>query len=332
MSSSLKERAVLMRFTAGLPGQSRKDKKTTQEVVSEKHLGDDAGKWLAQLWPPGAMDALKGLVNEARAYHENVTLPFGGSDESDQPPGENDGEVKAGAGAIRGIGILPAALILEYGDQMRHFAGRLEKLTEDFLADPQKYVDWAVGQHNGTFNPRNYPGCSVDAGGKATVDGRVFGDAMRKKIYLRTEPLPVPDAEHFCATVATLLGTDMESVNLRVADAGKQAQIELLKRMIDPVQHMAARLVGQPCHCRNCKGRQTKGDGFKDSLVQNLADIAALGPKLNLSGDPAIDGFCQELEGLARYSPQRLREDKASRSEAAKKAAELVNRLSGYKL
>lgn len=306
----LAERAVLMRFSAGLPGKSRKDPRTTQEVKSDKGLGENAGRWIADLYPDDALDAIKSKQGEARAYHNRVTFPFGssGEDESEGPP------------AIKGIGILPAVLIKEYADTMRQFNGEQEKLIEDtFLADPQRWINWARSQHNGTFNPKNYPGCT-----ESGFDADEFRKVMRKKFYLRSEPLPVPDAEQFTASVSALLGSDLESVNLRVADATREAQRELMRRLIAPVKHMADTLAKE-----SVNGKKPR---FNETLIGNISEIVSLGPKLNMSGDPQIDGFIKDMEKLTRYSPVVLRQDEMTRADAANSAAEMFQRLSGYKL
>lgn len=324
MKSQLSERSVLMKFSAGLPGQSRKDKRTTEEVKSSKGLGANAGKWIADLYPEGALDPIKEKLNEARAYHDKVTFPFGASPDDD-----------SGAKAIAGIGILPAGMMLDYGDNMRRFKGELEVVTEEFLADPRKYVDWAVAEHNGTFDPKNYPGCSRDAAGVVQFDAEVFRTTMRKRIYLRADALPVPQAEQFTESIRGLLstmGVDPESVDLRVRDSQIEAQRELLARMKDPVLHMAAKLSGQTCHCRSCKGRASKTANFKDSLVQNIQEVAALVPKMNLGGDPDLDAFAAEMNKLGSLDPEVLRVDDSAKSAAAEQAAAVLKRLEGYKL
>lgn len=317
--NTLAERSILMRFSAGMPGTSRKDKRTTEDVKREKSLGDHAGKWIADLYPQNALEEISSKVGEARTYHYKVTLPFVSSDDSEPV----DVEEKKSSRRTTGIGILPAALIQEYSDKMRQFRGEIEHLVESkFLANPQQWIDWAVQQHNGTFDPSNYPGCSKIAG-EVVLDEAVFREKMRKKFFLRTEPLPVPEAKHFTDTVAGLLGTDAESVNLRVQDAAVEAQRELLKRMIAPVQAMAAKLNEAP------KGK-SKDIVFRDTLIGNIKEIVELGPKLNLTGDPAIDSFLCEMSELTKYTPDNLRDDKSARAEAAKKAEEIAKRLSRY--
>lgn len=320
--------SVLMKFSGGVPGTSRKDKRTTEEVKVTKHLGKDAGKWIADLYPPEVLDPVKKKIAEARTFHAKVTFPFGvAPDESEA------GEDNKAPAPIAGIGILPAAMIQEYTDTMRQFSGELAKLADDFLQDPQKYVDWAMLQHNGTFDPKNYPGCTRLQSGEVVLDVGKFREVMRKRIYLRTEPLPVPDSEQFSAGVMSLLGVDAQSVDLRVRDAGKEAQRELLARMQDPVLHMASKLAGVTCNCRACKGRPAKTGAFRDTLVQNIRDIASLVPKLNLDDDPNLNGFAQEMQAaLGSYEADSLRDDESKRKEAADKAQALFKKMSGYKL
>lgn len=289
----LGERAILMRLSIGLPGEARQDPKLSGQVKAEHSLGENAGKWVKAIYPTEALAPIKELDNEARAYHAEVTLPFD-----------------------TGIGILPAGLIMEHRDKLKEFAGRREKIVQDhFLARYDEWVAWAEREHNGTFDPKLYPG----------------REAIAKKFYFRTEPLPVPDAEHFTGAVTQLLGVDTESVDIRVKDAGLEAQRELMRRLIEPVKAMADKLSEQP---------KVKKDGtvasdivFRDTLVTNLRAIAALAPKLNLSGDAAIDGFCQEIACLANnVTPKDLRDNKDVRAIAAEQAKALFAKLDAYKL
>ncbi len=289
----LGERAVLMRFAVGLPGEEREDHRVSAEVKADKNLGQNAGKWEKRLFPKEALAAVKSKINEARAYHDTVTLPFD-----------------------TGIGILPAALIQEYSDKMREFKGQIANLAETtFLAEPDKWIDWARREHNGTFEPDNYPG--FDSAGNFNPEG--FRSVMRKKFYVRTEPLPVPNAEHFATQVASLLGTDLESVDLRVADAAKEAQRELMKRLIAPVRHMVDTLAKDK-------------PKIYETLIGNIADIVRLAPALNMSGDAEIDAMVQQMETLTRFSTKVLKDSSATRTEAKNAAQAMLDRLAGYKI
>lgn len=295
--NQLAQRAVLMRLSLGLPGQERQDKQLSADVKSEHSLGQNAGKWVKALYPPEALAKIKQLDGKAEKYHKTLTLPF---DE--------------------GVGILPAGLITEYADKMRQFKGERDALIDDtFLSDPEKWVAWAHANHNGTFDAALYPGCTMNSSGNWTLDADVFRTEMRKRFYFRTEPVPVPDSAHFENNVKSLLGLDADSVNIRIEDAAKEAQAELLKRLMEPVQYMAETLSKE-------KPR------IFETMVTKIEDIIGLAPKLNLAGDPAIDNFCREMQKLVRYNADTLRDSDRTRKEIGAEAKALMDKLAGYKM
>jgi hypothetical protein len=321
----LSDTSVLMRFSAGLPGMGRKDKAVTAEVTADKAIEEGTGEWRKKLWPKDALKAVKTKQGEARAYHDKVTLPFGSRGDDDA---SDTGEQKPDA--IAGIGLLPAVLIKEYGDNMRRYVGEMEKLVEDVITRGPELIAWAFKAHNGTFEPENYPGCSLDSNGQPVLDMAVWSAKMRRKFYLRTEPLPVPNASHFADTVTQLLGVDAYSVNVRVRDAGDEARKEVMRRLLEPVAAMAKKLAEQPKAGKD--GKVKEDIVFRDTLVGNIREICELAPKLNVTGDPEIDKAVAEVEALTRYTPNALRDDKSLRSEAQRKAEETLARLSGYRL
>lgn len=319
MKNQLAERAVLMRLTISLPGETRQDPGLTSEVVREHNLGTQAGKWLKKLYPPEALDKIKRLDNEARAYHASVTLPYD-----------------------TGIGILPAALICEHGDRMRQYMGEREVLRDEFLSQPERWIDWAITQHNGTFDPDQYPGCrklepgevtpdaveSVLLGRDYVLDKAEWTRKMRKKFDFEAIPNPVPCSDHFTSTVSSLLGVDTGSVDNRVAEVAMEAQRELLRRLLAPVAAMAAKLAEQPKVGKD--GKAAEDIIFRDSLVGNLQDIARIAPALNLGADATIDGFIAGIEELAKVEPDKLREDKGIRADVQAKADALAKKMADY--
>lgn len=204
----------------------------------------------------------------------------------------------------KGIGILPAVLIESYSQKMMEFKSRRQHLVDThFLDNYQKWIDWAKRELNGTFDASEYPD----------------PEEMRKKFYFRTEPVPVPDSTHFESNVTSLLGLDAESVNIRVEDATKEAQRVLLSRMIEPLTHMANKL------------KEDKPKIF-ETMITNIAEIAELVPKLNLTDDPALNQFAADMERLAKTDTDLLRESKVERTQRQQEAEALMKRLSGYAL
>lgn len=314
---NLSDNAILMRASFTLCSKHRKDKAVTAEVTAQKGIQPGTGSWNKDLYPKGSLDAIASKQNEARAYHTRTTLPFGTASE------DEDGATDA----VGGIGILPAALVVEYGEKMRQFSGELAKLRDDFCARAEEWVKWAMMAHNGTFEPANYPGCEILPDGTPKVDLAVFRDKVGRKIGMKWEVVPFAHtgAAGIADKLAAVLGVDPASVDVRVADAERQARVDLMARLMAPVAEMAKKLVEQP--------KAGKDDIiFRDTLVGNIADICKLAPALNMTGDAEIDRLVGEVEKLTRYAPDTLRADKTTRAEAANLAAETLKRLSGYQL
>jgi hypothetical protein len=162
----LSERAILMRLSVGLPGKNRKDRSLSDSVKREHGLGQKAGSWVKQKYPNWALEPIEKIVNEARAYHAAVTLPFDA-----------------------GIGILPGVLIVEYGDRMRQFRAQFgHQCQSHFRGRYQEMIDWAKTEHNGTFDPDDYPAI----------------EQVMESFYFTSDPLPVPDAGHFESNMLSL--------------------------------------------------------------------------------------------------------------------------------
>jgi hypothetical protein len=301
-SATLAERAVLMAFSAGCPGNSRTDHAVTRKIKAEQKLGSHAGNWGSTLYPENALKLVNRKINEARNYHNAVTLRF-----------------------ADGVGILPAALIVEYGNRMRQFKGELDNLMKTtFLHEPKRWIDWARKEHNGNFNPDFYPGCeSVLVGDKMEIvfNEEVFKEEMTKKFYLNCDPMPVPDAAHFVGTVASLLGTDLQSVSNRVEDATRDAVKKLFVRMIEPVAHMVETL-----------GKESPR--IFETLTGNIKEIAELAPKLNIMDDPEVNEAAASLKQLAdQWNAESLRKgDEKVKLQAKEDAEAVLKRLSGYKM
>jgi len=67
---------------------------------------------------------------------------------------------------------------------------------------------------------------------------------------------------------------------------------------------------------------------FRDSLVENLADVLNIAADLNLGGDQQISALVEQARSLATVDPDQLREDKALRAESANRAADLCSLFS----
>jgi len=55
-------------------------------------------------------------------------------------------------------------------------------------------------------------------------------------------------------------------------------------------------------------------------------------PKLNVTGDPELERLTAELRASLLIDPDKLRQSESTRTETAKRAAEIAERMAGYQL
>ena len=70
---------------------------------------------------------------------------------------------------------------------------------------------------------------------------------------------------------------------------------------------------------------------FRDTLVTGLADLCAILPGLNLTGDERLDDLRKRAERMiAHLDPQDLREVPSIRQNVAREAAQIQNLMAGF--
>lgn len=153
---AIQYKALLVKLSLSLPGNSRKDGSITAETIQRHNLGQKAGRWLKQIFPDEAIEPLTQITGEIRTWHYEHTLPW--SDEGQR--------------------LLPCAMHSEYTDEMRAFRRRYESARDTFLGNLDQWVQWAREAHNGTFDP-----------------GLYVKERLEKKFAMKVEILPVPSGD-----------------------------------------------------------------------------------------------------------------------------------------
>jgi hypothetical protein len=116
--------------------------------------------------------------------------------------------------------------------------------------------------------------------------------------------------------------SELESIRSSMKQAMTErigrAMRDVWERLSDVVGHFAA----------------TMSDGdkvFRDATVRNLEELVELLPGLNVTEDPDLAAIGAEIKAkLTGYDPKDLRKKPQVRSEAAKQAAEIVERMQGF--
>lgn len=208
--------------------------------------------------------------------------------------------------------ILSAAGYLEFGKVMRELRGKFDAAAAEFIDGYDDFREDARARLGGMFEPSDYPDAS----------------AIARRFAFDLTILPMPDAADFRVEVsdaeAELIRADIQS---RTDTAIRDAMGDVFSRVCDTVRHMAEKLA---------ETRSTgKGDPaaaiFRDSLVDNVRELVALLPSLNVTGDAMLSALADRMKAeLCAHDASALREDAALRQQTAEAAASILSTVSDY--
>lgn len=193
--------------------------------------------------------------------------------------------------------VLPAKMYFDYTSAMREARERFEAAVAEFVGQYPALVADAPKRLGGLFQNFKFPAA----------------ESIQARFYFTTSITPLPSAGDFRAE----LGEDVVAgIRADIERQGREAMAtataDVWQRLHDCVSRMAERL-------------GTEDAIFRNSLVGNLKELCGLIPKLNVTGDPALEAARQEVEAkLAGQEPDVLRTDKAARATAAAEARRIA--------
>lgn len=147
-------------------------------------------------------------------------------------------------------------------------------------------------------------------------------EQFRRRYAARWKVEPLPSGADFRAEVpADAMLAWRAAIERDTRAAIEAAQADIYARLRDQLGTLAERLTqyGQPGH------------RFRESLLTGLADLAALAPSLNVTGDPELNhaaGMAAAVADMATVD--RLRDDAGARDRMADAARELHRRLAAF--
>lgn len=202
-----------------------------------------------------------------------------------------------------GSRILPAANFSQYSGEMRKLRGKFEAIVSDFIDSYPSLVADARYNLNGLFNEADYPDQSKIA----------------SKYGFEVDIMPMPEAADFRVDLADEeLFRIRADIGAKVQSATDKAMTDLWDRLYQAVSHMSAKL-GEPDAI------------FRNSLVENLVELCDLLPRLNVTGDRALETMRQKVESsLCQHHPDTLRDSAAARQETAKSADDILSAMAGF--
>jgi len=275
---SLKNSALLVCFNASQWTARKLDRQITTEVNTSHSASEDAGRYNKLLFAKDKTEAISKVINAARTYHYEATLPWGDNGER----------------------LLPTAQYLNYVSKMGQFKNEFSQNIQYFFANYESFMIQERVRLNGMFKESDYPS---------------KGD-IQCKFDFRTSFMPVPDSD-------IRVGLDAEDIS----SLKEQIEGEINTRLNDAVANIWQRIKTQLSAMRD-KLSDEKSI-FRDSLFENLKDLIALLPNLNVTGDVNIARMCNELIHLVA-DPAAIRSNPALRASKAEEVEQVMNKFKGF--
>lgn len=176
--------------------------------------------------------------------------------------------------------------------------------ADEFTVIYPRLVEEAKADLNGLYEAKNYPAPYAIRG--------LFSIAVSES------PLPLSPES---LTLQFLGREDLDRLRARLAGTWERSEAaaigDLYRRMVEKVGHMARTLADPEAK-------------FRDSLVNNLVELADLIPALNFKGDADLDRLTVEMrERLTGIDPETLRRDMMVRGQIAGEAGTLLKQITG---
>ena len=278
---------VALRITAWSGRQY--DRKASTHVAVHHEASVSAGRYNKCLLPRTAFAAINSTMSAARTAHYAQSLPW-----DDQ-----------------GSRLLPVANYERYTELMDGLRERMVRERARFIEDYEDNIDKARLDLGKLFRIAEYPS----------------REDLHGKFGLRYRIIPVPDADHFMAKLASddtdRVKRDIES---QIEERLHDAVGDLYRRLGEAVERVSERLR---------EDDEGKPLVFRDSMIGNIRELVDIVPRLNIFGDDQLAQLCQQVkEKVAGVEPDALRPSKSfdpvARANVKREADALAEKFAGY--
>lgn len=206
--------------------------------------------------------------------------------------------------------LLPTANYLDYITNLQTMFDEGKEAVRELIGVYPELKEDAKRILNGMYNEADYPNIRE----------------LERKYRFEVHFSPIPEAGNFRVQMdnadMTQIKADLEE---QVNESVKIAMKDLWRRLYTCVGHMKERLGTEE------KDGELVNKTFRDSMIENIREICKLLPRLNVTDDPDLESMGKEVEdSLAQYEPDELRDYDDARTEASKKADEILEKMKRF--
>lgn len=209
-----------------------------------------------------------------------------------------------------GARILSTTGYFDYTQALTALRADFDRATEAFIDAYDDLRDEAQRTLGNLFNVEDYP----------------LRSDIASKFGVETHMLPLPDQNDFRAKLPEDQAADIRAdIERQVKESLRQGQLDIFKRATDVLTHASTKLSEYKPATRTSKAEGI----FRDTLITNIRELAALIPSLNVTNDPQISELCADLTALASFEPDILRVSDTQRTSAKDKADAILAKIDG---
>lgn len=198
-----------------------------------------------------------------------------------------------------GSRIISAKNYLDFTAEFRKRKADFDYAVEQFIIAYPDLRESARQKLGDLFNETQYPSVSY----------------LRQAFNCEISFMPLPDVKDFRVDVSE---SEKATFLKKIAEVEATAMKECWSRLFDTVSKAAHRMSDPSAILR-------------DSLLENVREICALLPKLNISDDPTLESMRQAVEStIASISTDECRQNKEVRSEASKALDDITAKMGAF--
>jgi hypothetical protein len=200
----------------------------------------------------------------------------------------------------RGELLLPLSMFIGFEEEINEREERVRKAFDLFLGNYLHRQQEAAQLLGTGYNPNDYPST----------------DQLRQGFKFAVPALPVPDHNQ----LARLIGEDKAAATDALIQEGVQSAMkDAYERVYEVVKHAKEKLSDPKAI-------------FRDSLVENIKELAGVLPAFNIANDPLLAELAVELQDIGTEKPEELRDSPYRRSDVAQRAQAMLDKMSGLNL
>jgi len=214
-----------------------------------------------------------------------------------------------------GVRLLNANLYMEFSTELRKCIDDANRAVDKLVGDWDTAVQTDYNRMLRIAHAKGKPNI-------ANINDYPDAQTLRSKYGVDVQYMPVPTADGFDPRLG-MSEADQASVQDRVDDAEANGAKYVIKQMLDPMSDAVKKLqvnIGD------------KGSIFRDSLIDNMVEVADRMGRINISDDPVIADRIRDLRSLVgTYANNKdvLRNSQSVRSKAATQIDTLVGQMAG---